>query len=94
MKKLLVYILTLAILVSVTSIATALVDPETGIDYPEEGYITYSVEYCPEKAQELLDEVNEFRRSNAWYYGSDGSVKYAGVLDDLILDDSLTEAAM
>ena len=94
MKKLLALIFTFAILVSVTGIAAALVDPETGVDYPEEGYITYSVEYSPEKAQELLDEVNEFRRSNAWFYGSDGSVQYAGVLDDLILDDSLTEAAM
>ena len=57
MKKLLALIFTFAILVSVTGIAAALVDPETGVDYPEEGYITYSVEYSPEKAQELLAEV-------------------------------------
>ena len=94
MKKLTAFILALAILASITGIATALADPVTSADYPNEGYITYSVEYKPEKAAELLEQINEFRKSDAWYWSYDGTKKSAGVLDDLIVDDSLTEAAM
>ena len=92
MKKLAAIILAIAILSSITGVASALV--KDGVDYPNQAYVTYSVEYKPEQAAELLAEINAFRKSDAWYYESDGSVAYAGILDDLIVDDSLTQAAM
>ena len=92
MKKFVSVILALAILVSITGAASALV--KDGIDYPNQAYVTYAVEYKPEQAAELLEAINTFRRSDAWYYESNGSIAHAGVLDDLIPDDSLTQAAM
>ena len=92
MKKLLMIIIALTIMTSFTGVASALV--KDGVDYPNQAYVTYSVEYKPEQAAELLAEINAFRKSDAWYYESNGSVAHAGVLEDLIVDNSLTQAAM
>ena len=59
-------------------------------------WVTINVDkYDYEAASDLLNKMNEVRQSgDAWYYQKDGSVKNLGVLDELIVDDSLTQAAM
>ena len=59
-------------------------------------WLTIDVDkYDYDAANDLLSRMNEVRQSgNAWYYKSDGTVKELGVLDSLIVDESLTQAAM
>lgn len=83
-RKIAAFIQIIVMLLTASMIATA-----------EYSSITLDVEYDYDAAEKLLEILNGYRQSgDAWVLDSKGNRKELGTLPELVLDETLTDAAM